>query len=151
MRENSMGLQRQATLVAGLLLAAVAAVLVVALGSDTAGAQSRGPTPEPNFAAQLTTPRPCALDTRDPYEKRFYQGEGWKGPDYVRYPGACQRLKFAYGPILVKPGQNDVLVNPVTIEKPNRDGYITRFKPNLVRADGTVPSGSTRFGLKRVT
>ena len=35
--------------------------------------------------------------------------------------------------------QNDVLIGPVTIEKPMRDGYITRFKPNLVRADGTVP------------
>ena len=48
-------------------------------------------------------------------------------------------MKFSYGPIAVKPGQNDVLIGPVTIEKPAMDGYITRFKPNLIRADGTVP------------
>ena len=48
-------------------------------------------------------------------------------------------MRFSYGPIAVKPGQNDVLINPVTIEKPMVDGYITRFRPNLVRVDGTVP------------
>ena len=119
------------------LIAGVGAIALVALTGSARAA--RGPAPEPNFAAQLTTPRPCALDSRDPYEKRFYKFEGWKGPNYVRYPGACERLKFAYGPLLIKPGQNDVLVTPVTIEKPDRDGYITRFKPNLVRPDGTVP------------
>ena len=70
------------------LLGAVAAV--VALLASSASAQ-RGPTPEPNFATDLTQPRPCALDTRDPYEKKFYKFEGWSGPNYVRYPGACER------------------------------------------------------------
>jgi len=124
--------------VLGGLLVAAAAILAVVLGTGAAGASS-GPGPEPNFAATIAQPRPCALDTRDPYQKKFYKLEGWKAPDYVRYPGACERLRFAYGPILVKPGQNDVLVTPVTIEKPSRDGYITRFKPNLMRPDGTVP------------
>ncbi|MEA2369019.1 MAG: hypothetical protein QOH38_1737 [Thermoleophilaceae bacterium] len=114
-------------------------VLAIGLGAGTGAAQTRGPSYEPNFAADLTAPRPCALDTRDPYERAGYQQEGWKGPDYVRYPGACQRLRFAYGPLAVTPGQNDVLVGPVTIEKPNRPGYITRIRPNLMRADGTVP------------
>src|SRR4029077_6619048 len=59
--------------------------------------------------------------------------------DYQRYPGACQRLHFAIGPIAVKPGQNDVLLQPLTYEKPGYDGYITRFSPNLLRADGSVP------------
>jgi hypothetical protein len=113
--------------------------LAVGLGAGTGAAQTRGPSVEPNFAADVTAPRPCALDTRDPYERTAYRQEGWRGPDYVRYPGACQRLRFAYGPIAVKPGQNDVLVGPVTIEKPNRAGYITRIKPNLMRADGTIP------------
>jgi hypothetical protein len=122
---------------AGLLVVA-AAILAVALGTGAAGASS-GPGPEPNFAGDVAQPRPCALDTRDPYQKKYYKIEGWKAPDYVRYPGACERLRFAYGPILVKPGQNDVLVTPVTIEKPNRNGFITRFKPNLMRPDGTVP------------
>ena len=73
------------------------------------------------------------------YEARTYRMAGWEGPDYERYPGACQRLRFSFGPIAVKPGQNDVLVEPVKIEKPMRDGYITRFEPNLVFPDGTVP------------
>ena len=99
---------------------------------------NRAPTPEPNFAVNVA-PRPCAYEGHDPYEKKFYELEGWKGPNYERYPGACQRLRFAYGPLAVKPGQNDVFVEPVKIEKPDRDGYITRFKPNLVLPDGTVP------------
>ena len=65
--------------------------------------------------------------------------EGWDVEE-GRYPGACQRLRFVFGPIVVKPGQNDVLVQPVTIEKPMQDGYITRFDPDLVLAsDGSVP------------
>ena len=98
----------------------------------------RAPTPEPNFAVDVL-PRPCAYEGGDRFERRFYEIEGWDGPDYERYPGACQRLRFSYGPLTVKPGQNDVLIEPVKIEKPVRDGFITRFKPNLVRADGTVP------------
>jgi hypothetical protein len=108
-------------------------------GGGSGGGSGRSPIPPETGFAVNAAPRPCSLDTRDPYEKRFYEGEGWSGPDYTRYPGACERLRFSYGPLAVKPGQNDVLVGPVTIEKPDRDGYITRFKPNLVRADGTVP------------
>ena len=84
-------------------------------------------------------PRPCALDTEDPHEKKMYELEGWEAPSYERYPGRCQRMRFAYGPIHVKPGQNDVLIEPVKIEKPMQDGYVTRFKPNLVLPDGKVP------------
>jgi hypothetical protein len=119
-----------------------AAVLMLALlAPQVAHAQrtDRPPTPELNFLGVNPDPRPCAYEGDDPREREFYKAEGWKGPDYVRYPGACQRLRFSYGPIAVKPGQNDVLVSPVTIEKPVADGYITRFRPNLVRADGTVP------------
>jgi plastocyanin len=50
-----------------------------------------------------------------------------------------QHLHFKYGPIHVLPGQNTILLQPVTIEKPLYDGYVTSFKPDLVRADGTVP------------
>jgi hypothetical protein len=121
-------------------LAALLTLATLALVPSAAWAQSSGrpPSPEPNFAVDVA-PRPCALDTRDQFEAEFYKVEGWKAPEYERYPGACQRMRFSYGPIVVKPGQNDVLVGPVTIEKPTRDGYITRFKPNLVRADGKVP------------
>ena len=50
-----------------------------------------------------------------------------------------QHLHYKYGPIHVSPGQNLILLGPVTIEKPAYDGYVTRIKPDLVRADGSVP------------
>jgi hypothetical protein len=115
------------------------ALLLFVPTSASAQRVDRAPTPELDPIGVNITPRPCAYEGDDKIEKRFYKKEGWEGPDYVRYPGACQRMRFSYGPLLVKPGQNDVLINPVTIEKPMADGYITRFRPNLVRADGTVP------------
>ena len=116
---------------------AVAAALLLAAPMVAVRAAHR-PLPELNFA-KTVLPRPCALANRDPYEAKLYELEGWAAPDYDRYPGDCQRLLFSFGPILVKPGQNDVLIQPITIEKPAYDGYITRFKPDLVRADGSVP------------
>src|SRR5205085_10365508 len=50
-----------------------------------------------------------------------------------------QRLHFKYGPIHVPAGQNLILIGPVTIEKPEYDGFVTRIKPDLVNADGSVP------------
>jgi plastocyanin len=50
-----------------------------------------------------------------------------------------QHLHYKYGPIHVEPGQNLILLGPVTIEKPAYDGYVTRIKPDLVRGDGSVP------------
>ena len=121
--------------------AGVFALVVLLLVPTSASAQrvDRVPTPELNPLAIDAAARPCAFEGEDPFEKQFYKAEGWKGPDYVRYPDACQRMRFSFGPIAVKPGQNDVLINPVTIEKPTVDGYITRMRPNLVRVDGTVP------------
>jgi hypothetical protein len=113
--------------------------MICAAAAAPAGAQQPPPTPDPNFIGDVTAPRPCAYDVKDKWERQFYEIEGWDAPNYERYPGHCRRMRFTYGPIAVKPGQNDVLIGPVTIEKPNMDGYITRFKPNLVRADGTVP------------
>ncbi|MGH2686728.1 MAG: hypothetical protein ACRDJP_14785 [Actinomycetota bacterium] len=110
----------------------LAAIPVVATASTLADP----PTPDPNFLGTVT-PVPCTPEPGNPYEEAQIAAEGWD--DNVRYPGACQRLRFRFGPIPIKPGQNDVLVQPVTIEKPGYDGYITRFDPDLVRVDGTVP------------
>lgn len=97
------------------------------------------PTPDPNFATSVTD-SPCKLDTTDPIVKSGYEQEGFGAEtNYTRYPGNCRRIHFAYGPIAVKPGQNDVLVGPITIEKPAEDGYVTRFRPNLVDQNGDVP------------
>jgi len=49
-----------------------------------------------------------------------------------------QRLSYRIGPIQVTPGQNRINLRPIT-ERPTGDGWITRIKPNLVYADGTVP------------
>jgi plastocyanin len=53
-------------------------------------------------------------------------------------PGV-QRYLFRYGPLIAAPGQNLVLVGPVTIEKPPGDGYVKRMRPDLVGTDGKAP------------
>ena len=55
------------------------------------------------------------------------------------FADGTERLTYRYGPLVAAPGQNLILVGPQTIEKPLYDGYLTRMKPNLVRADGSVP------------
>ncbi|HEX8743044.1 MAG TPA: hypothetical protein VF712_07910 [Thermoleophilaceae bacterium] len=54
-------------------------------------------------------------------------------------PGV-QRYLFRYGPLIAAPGQNLVLVGPVTIEKPPGDGYVKRYRPSLVGTDGRPPN-----------
>jgi plastocyanin len=56
---------------------------------------------------------------------------------HVDYDG-IEHLKYRFGPIQVKPGQNDIKF-ALNRLKPQVPGYITRFEPNLVRADGSVP------------
>ncbi len=87
--------------------------------------------PDPAFIEQVPGSK-CKPDT--PYEKH-----GWKQTASHQAGKKCKRIKFVYGPITVKPGQNDVLLGPVTIEKPRYDGLITRFKPDLVDESGKAP------------
>src|SRR5215207_4472507 len=49
-----------------------------------------------------------------------------------------QRLHYEYGPVKIAPGQNTIALEP-NLLKPPVDGWITGFKPNLVRRDGSVP------------
>ncbi|MEY2420795.1 MAG: hypothetical protein QOI95_862 [Acidimicrobiaceae bacterium] len=52
----------------------------------------------------------------------------------------AQLLHCTYGPLVVTPGTNMILLGPVTIESPRAEGYITSFAPNLVlAATGEVP------------
>ncbi|TML63634.1 MAG: hypothetical protein E6G17_04975 [Actinobacteria bacterium] len=102
------------------------------LAAGMAARASGPPVPEPNFAGTLA---PSACLPTNSYESDpvyGYHADSW-------YGAACQRLHFTYGPLTIKPGQNDVIVSPITIEKPAYDGYVTRFRPDLVRADGSVP------------
>lgn len=117
------------------------AALIVGLMAPAIGAGAaralQPPTPEPNFAATAVT-SPCTATNQD--ETTQYTAED---PDYDaakgRYSGMCQRLHFTYGPISIRPGQNDVVLSPISIEKPAYDGSLVRFAPNLVRGDGSVP------------
>jgi plastocyanin len=83
------------------------------------------------------------------YEPRFLgavnYGEGSCLPESQYditndYGNDCTRLKFVFGPVVAKPGQNDVLIQPITFEKPMYDGYMVRNKPNLVDATGETPN-----------
>jgi plastocyanin len=57
---------------------------------------------------------------------------------HVDYAGV-QHLHFQYGPIDIRPGQNNIDVARGDVPTPTVDGWITRIKPNLKRTDGTVP------------
>lgn len=47
-------------------------------------------------------------------------------------------MAYRVGPLQITPGQNRIGYRTIS-EKPDVDGWITRIKPNLVRADGSVP------------
>jgi hypothetical protein len=53
-------------------------------------------------------------------------------------PGAT-RYRYAYGPITVKSGQNNIAFSEGAVPRPEVDGWITRIVPNIMRGDGTVP------------
>ncbi len=50
----------------------------------------------------------------------------------------AETLKYRFGPIKVSPGQNTIEFQGNEL-KPQVDGYITSFKPNLTYEDGSVP------------
>ena len=49
-----------------------------------------------------------------------------------------QTLHYKFGPITISPGQNTISLDSNAL-KPPVDGWITGFRPNLVRKDGTIP------------
>jgi plastocyanin len=55
----------------------------------------------------------------------------------VSYDGV-QHLQYRYGPVKLIPGANSIEFDATDL-KPSVPGFITRFEPNLVRADGMVP------------
>jgi plastocyanin len=56
---------------------------------------------------------------------------------HVNYAGV-QHLTYCYGPIPVNPGQNIIRLKGTNLF-PQVPGYITRFDPELVYTNGTVP------------
>jgi hypothetical protein len=55
----------------------------------------------------------------------------------AKYEG-MQRIRYCYGPIDIRPGANDIKLRANQL-RPKVPGYITRFKPNLMRMDGSIP------------
>ncbi|MEZ5206942.1 MAG: hypothetical protein R2690_08155 [Acidimicrobiales bacterium] len=50
-----------------------------------------------------------------------------------------QKLEYKYGPITVHPGQNSIEFSGADVPRPDVDGWLVGIKPDLERADGTVP------------
>ncbi len=58
-------------------------------------------------------------------------------------PDGTQRTTYTVGPLDITSGQNRIAYRPITgTEKPSVDGWITRIKPDLVNADGSIPKSS---------
>jgi plastocyanin len=61
---------------------------------------------------------------------------------HVDYTG-IEHKTYCYGPINIMPGQNTINLRPANDGTqnlwPQQDGYITRFDPEFIYADGTVP------------
>jgi hypothetical protein len=132
-----------AVLALGLLLAAPAGALETLDG--LLDENDGPPVPDPSSIHKDVPGAPCTVET--PYEAEYY---GLEVGD-VRYEGLCKRIRVAFGPILVKPGENDALLEPLTIEKPLYDGYITRFRPNLLLAATGEPPMTDHMHLHHAT
>ncbi len=50
-----------------------------------------------------------------------------------------QHLKFKYGPLNIRPGQNVIQTSDTRLDQPTSDGWIVGFRPNLEMKDGTTP------------
>jgi plastocyanin len=53
--------------------------------------------------------------------------------------GNVKHLHFEFGPLDIRPGQNVIQTNKVSIPQPKIAGWIVGFKPNLHLEDGSVP------------
>jgi len=50
-----------------------------------------------------------------------------------------EHIKFKYGPVVIKPGQNTISIDGDGVPKPKRPGWIVGFRPNLERVGGKIP------------
>jgi plastocyanin len=87
---------------------------VAALAAATSTAQARAPR-----SSTVRTPHGSITTTRE--------------ADGMRH------LKFRWGPILIRPGQNTISLAADDDLVPPGPGFITSFKPDLTYVDGTVP------------
>lgn len=58
-------------------------------------------------------------------------------------PNGAQRTTYRLGPVEVTPGQNRIAFRPLEgASRPDVNGWITRIKPDLAYADGSIPESS---------
>ena len=50
-----------------------------------------------------------------------------------------QHLHFSYGPVNIRPGQNNIDFSGTSVPKPSEDGWIVGIRPNIHLSDGTIP------------
>src|SRR5918995_4867694 len=112
-------------------VAIIGAITLVGMVVPLAVGPASGQVPDPGFLEPVPSSK-CTPENE-------YEKAGWKKTASAQAGKKCKRIHFSYGPITVKPGQNDVLLGPVTIEKPAYDGMITRFQPDLVDETGQAP------------
>lgn len=70
-------------------------------------------------------------------------------PEYVSasYGEACRRVRIPYGPITLRPGQNEQLIEPAIAQRPPEEWYAVRFKAGLVDVTGQ-PQGMGTQGME---
>ena len=50
-----------------------------------------------------------------------------------------QHIKYRYGPLTIKPGQNTISFDGDDVPRPKRPGWIVGFRPNLELVNGKIP------------
>jgi plastocyanin len=50
-----------------------------------------------------------------------------------------EHIKYRFGPVTIKPGQNTISFDGDGVPRPRRAGWIVGFRPNLERMDGSIP------------
>lgn len=123
------------------LLFGLIAIVLAACGASSDGGGEGADRPDDTAEEQQDDAADASLTTdRGPVDRGDPETIAEGDPmnlDPVR-PGA-ERIRFSYGPLEVKPGQNNIEFSAGDVPKPTEDGWITRISPNLIREDGTVP------------
>lgn len=129
--------------------AAVATLGVAACGSSDEGASDDGPAAEAASDGSLL-PGSTSLTTAPPDGPIPAVQEIDVDPDDPMnddpIPEGATRIRYAYGPIEVTSGANNIVFSEDAVPRPDVPGYIVRISPNLRQADGTtIPSDQVMF------
>ncbi len=107
------------------VLCALGLLVVAAACSTTTGGQQTATTGPPGSTPAAPTNTPVSAS--DAAMRTAPTQDG------------VQHLTFKFGPIAIKPGQNNIVITDTQVDKPKVDGYIVGIHPNLYRDDGSVP------------